>query len=73
MMDFTPGTLIAGLVVSSVGLGLFLYGKKQGRVPQLVAGILLTVVAILVPGPWLMSAVAAVLVAGTWFATQRGW
>jgi len=38
-MDLSIGSLIASLLVSSTGFGLFLYGKKQLRMPQLVAGI----------------------------------
>jgi hypothetical protein len=72
-MDLEPGTLVAGMIVSAIGLGLFLYGKKQARIPQLTAGILLMVEPVLVPNPWYMSGLAGVLVAGTWFAQRRGW
>jgi len=33
----TPNSLFLSLVVSTVGLGLFIYGKKQQRLPQLIA------------------------------------
>jgi hypothetical protein len=42
-MDISPEPLIASLVVSSLGIGLFLYGKRQVRTPQFVAGLLLMV------------------------------
>ena len=35
-MDLSASTLFASLFVSSIGFGLFLYGKKQARIPQLV-------------------------------------
>lgn len=38
-MELSAATLVASLVVSTVGLGLFLYGKKQVRFPQLIVGL----------------------------------
>src|SRR5690349_4610552 len=38
-----PNGLLASLFISSIGLVTFLYGKKQGRVPQLVIGLVLVV------------------------------
>lgn len=38
-VDLSVGTLVASIVVSAVGMGLFVYGKKQVRVPQLVVGL----------------------------------
>ena len=38
-MDFSTATMVASLIVGSLGFGLFLYGKKQVRVPQLAVGI----------------------------------
>ena len=37
-MDLSAGALVASLVVSSLGLGLFLYGKRELRYPQLAVG-----------------------------------
>ncbi|MFT7669697.1 MAG: hypothetical protein ACI8X5_002402 [Planctomycetota bacterium] len=40
-MDFSAGTLFASLLVSTLGMGFFMYGKKQIRMPQLTTGIAL--------------------------------
>ena len=71
-MDFTPGYLIATLVISTVGFSLFLYGKKQARVPQLVAGCLLMVLPYFGGGAWLLSGIATAVVGGLWAAVRRG-
>ena len=61
------GSLFAGLFVSGVGLGLFLYGKKQARLPQLVAGLLLMLLPFVVPRPLPMLGACAASVAALWF------
>ena len=38
-MDLSAGMLVASLVIGSIGFGLFLYGKKQLRMPQFVVGL----------------------------------
>lgn len=38
-MDMSIESLIASLFVSNIGFGLFLYGKKELRMPQLIAGV----------------------------------
>ncbi len=48
-MDLDPVNLLVGLVVSSVGLGLFLYGRKAGRIPHIAAGIPLMIVPMFLP------------------------
>ncbi|HLQ38835.1 MAG TPA: hypothetical protein VK348_13585 [Planctomycetota bacterium] len=71
-MDFDPATLFTGLLVSSVGFSLLLYGKKQGRVPQLIVGGLLTVVPLVVSNPWLLAGGAVLVIAGLWLAVRAG-
>jgi len=71
-MNLEPGTLIAGLFVSTIGLSLFLFGKKQSRIPQLAGGLLLMGLPMCVPSPWWMSATAATVIAGVWFALRHG-
>ncbi len=60
----STGTIIAGFLISTVGFSLFLYGKKQGRVPQLVAGVLLMVCPFVAPDPVWMSCLAVALLLG---------
>ena len=58
------GTIIAGFIISTVGLSFFLYGKKQKRTPQLAVGILLMVAPFLVTNPLWMSVTAILLLVG---------
>jgi len=71
-MDLSPSSLFANIVVSTVGLGFFLYGKKQRRVPQLVTGVVLMVYPYFVNGAVPMLAIGAVIVAALWVAVRRG-
>jgi len=40
-VSFDPTTLLLSVLISAVGVGFLLYGKKQQRAPQLVVGIVL--------------------------------
>jgi hypothetical protein len=40
-MDMNPSNLMASMLIGTVGLGIFMYGKKQQRLPQLVTGLVL--------------------------------
>lgn len=71
-MDFSTGSLFASLLVSAVGFGLFLYGKKQARLPQLITGIALMIFPYLVAGPEWILGIGAALGAGLWLALRAG-
>jgi hypothetical protein len=73
MGSFTPGMLVASFVISSVGLGLSGYGKKAGRLPQLVVGLVMLVYPYFVPKVVPMVLVAAALLGAMWLAIRRGW
>jgi hypothetical protein len=60
------------MLVSTIGFGIFLYGKKQVRVPQLATGIALMVYPYFVGSAALMIGIGAVLVAGLWLAVRAG-
>ena len=57
-MHFTAATLIAGVVLSSVGTGYFMYGKRAGRPVHLVCGALLAIF------PWFVTNLAALVLLG---------
>lgn len=65
-------TLVTGFLVSTVGFSLFLYGKKQTRLPQLVAGCLLMLLPFVLQDALWMSLVGTTLVAGTWCSVRAG-
>lgn len=56
-----------GLLFGSVGLGFFVYGKKQSSVVPLVCGLILMVFPYLVSNTILMVAIGAVLIAVPYF------
>jgi uncharacterized membrane protein len=64
--------LIAGFMISTVGFGFFLYGKKQQRPPQLAAGLILMIYPYFISSvPWML-AVAALLFGLLWLAIRSG-
>jgi hypothetical protein len=71
-MDLSHGSLIASMLVSTVGFGFFIYGKKQVRVPQLATGMTLMVFPYFVGSAALMVGIGTALVAGLWLAVRAG-
>lgn len=63
--------LIAGFAISTVGLSVFIYGKRQQNPASLIAGIALMACPYVVSGAGWMLAAAAGIVAGLRFACQR--
>ncbi|HET7452611.1 MAG TPA: hypothetical protein VFL12_07705 [Thermoanaerobaculia bacterium] len=59
-----PGQLFIGLVAGAIGLGYFVYGKREGRFAPMLCGIALCVYPYLVAGTlWLCLVGAALLAA----------
>ena len=71
-MDFTPASLVVALVASSVGLAMFLYGKKQARPPQAIAGIVLMILPVVFPGALWGGISSAIVIGGLWIAVRAG-
>ena len=59
--------LLWAVLFGSIGLGFFVYGKKQQAIVPLVAGIALMVVPYLVSNLFLLVVVGCVLVAVPYF------
>ena len=72
-MSFEPGALFLSLIISGVGLGFFIYGKKQSRWPQLIAGLVLMGYTYFVGSPFWMVAIALAVLAALWWAIRQGW
>ena len=59
--------LLWGLLFGSIGLGFFLYGKKQRAVVPLVCGLTLMIFPYFVSSTLLLVAIGAVLIAVPYF------
>jgi hypothetical protein len=59
--------LLWGVLFGSVGLGFFLYGKKQAMVVPLVCGLALMVYPYLMPNAFVLVLIGLVLVAIPYF------
>jgi len=71
-MDFSPGWLLASLLVGSVGTGLCVYGKKQTRLPQFLAGLALFAGSACVPSAAWMLVLAVVVLVALWGFLRAG-
>jgi len=72
-MSFNPATLLMSLLVSSVGFVLFVYGKKQARVPHLAIGIVLVIYPFFIKSALWMALIGAALVGLLIGAVRLGW
>jgi hypothetical protein len=71
--DFDPTVLLLSIVPSGIGFVLFVYGRKEGRWPQLVAGLALMVYPYFTQSVSALVAVGVLLCALLYFALQLGW
>jgi hypothetical protein len=72
-MSFDPGTLFLSLLTSGLGFVLFMYGKKQERTPQLVAGLALMIYPYFVSSLLMNVLAGAGIVGVMWLAIRQGW
>jgi hypothetical protein len=74
-LNFTldPTWLFFSLIPSGIGLVLFVYGKKQSRIPQLVGGIVLMVYPILTPTVTSLVVVGVLVCVAVWMTIRAGW
>jgi hypothetical protein len=72
-MSLDPGWIMWELVLGGLGFVLFTYGRKQQRIPQLVAGLLFMVYPMFVSGVIGLLVVGCLLGGGLWLAVRLGW
>ena len=70
---FSPSFLFASLVWGSIGLGYFIYGKKQQSLPAMIGGILMMVVSYFVGSALGMSLICILLVVAVYVLSKRGY
>jgi hypothetical protein len=71
-VHISGNALMASLLVSSIGFGLFVYGRKQSRAPQLIAGLVLMVYPYFVSSVPVTLIVGGALVLALWLAVRLG-
>jgi len=72
-MSFDPTLLFLSLISGGIGLVLFIYGRKQQRPPQLVAGLALMAYPYLVSTVMMTVVVGIAIVLALWVAIKQGW
>jgi hypothetical protein len=69
---FNASFLFACLVWGSVGVGYFIYGKRQQSISAMAGGILMIVVSYFIASALLMSLISLAIVAAVYFLVKRG-
>jgi hypothetical protein len=72
-MSLDPTWLVLSMIPSGVGFVLFVYGKKQARLPQLVAGLMLMAYPFFATTVTTLAVGGLLIWAGLWWALQLGW
>ncbi len=70
---FNANFLFASLVWGSVGLGYFIYGKKQTSWPAMIGGIVMMACSYFVGSALLMSLICVVLIVAIYFLLKQGY
>ena len=65
--------LFLSLIPSGVGVVLFIYGKKQARIPQMVSGIIFMVYPMVATTVTSLLVGGALITAALWYAIRAGW
>ena len=72
-MFLDPTWLFLSLIPAGIGFVLFVYGRKQQRWPQLVAGLTFMAYPYFTTDLVSLVAIALVIGFGLWYAIRLGW
>ena len=72
-MSFDPTLLFLSLITGGVGVVLLIYGKKQGRWPHLVAGLLFLVYPYFVDTAAVVIGIGIAIGVALWLAVREGY
>jgi 4-hydroxybenzoate polyprenyltransferase len=72
-MTLDPGWLFLSLIPGGLGFVLFVYGKKQGRLPQLVSGLAFMIYPYFATSVASLLGIGAALGAALWLLLRLGW
>ncbi len=67
------GDLFASMVWGSIGVGYFIYGKRQASFVPLISGVLMVVASYLAPSAMVMSLVCLGLMVITYVLVRHGY
>jgi hypothetical protein len=70
---FNPSFLFASLLWGSIGVGYFIYGKKQQSLSPMVGGIVMIAASYFVGSALLMSLICILVVVAMYLLLQRGY
>jgi len=70
---FNASFLFASLLWGSVGLGYFIYGKRQQSFAAMGGGILMMVMSYVIGSALLMSLICLGIAGGVYFFVKRGY
>ena len=70
---FDPTVLFLSLITGGAGFVLLVYGKKQARLPYVVAGLVYLVYPYFVESAIAILAIATAVAIGLWLAVRAGW
>ena len=72
-MNLDPTWLFLSLIPSGIGFVLFVYGKKQERLPLMLGGIVFSVYPYFTSSILALVGVGVVLGTGLWLIVRAGW
>ena len=72
-MNLDPTWLFLSLIPSGIGFVLFVYGKKQERMPLMLGGIVFSVYPYFTSSILALVGVGVVLGAALWLMVRGGW
>ncbi len=72
-MNIDPTWIFLSLIPGGVGFVLFVYGKKQSRWPQMIAGLLLMGYPYFATTAMSLTVVGVVICAALWMAIRLGY
>jgi len=70
---FDASFLFASLLWGSIGVGYFIFGKKQGAMMPMIGGILMIAVSYVVSSWLLMSLICIGLIVAVYWLMKRGY
>jgi hypothetical protein len=69
----SPSFLFASLIWGSIGVGYFIYGKKQQSLPAMIGGILMIAAAYFVSSALGMSLICVLVIVAVYMLLKRGY